>query len=213
MIEVFHGLEQGTDAWRQARCGLVTASCFSDVLANGRGGAESKTRKSYMRRLAAEVITGQPLESFTNGALERGKIMEVEARDYYAFLAGVEPELVGFIRSGQKGCSPDALIGSDGLLELKTQRPDLLIETLEKAGADKSWFPPEHVAQCQGALWIAEREWIDICVYFTGMPSLIRRAYRDEIYIAKLAKAIDEFNSELAEMVESVRRYSQRAAA
>ena len=197
MLEIFHDLEQGTPEWRQARAGIPTASAFKSLLAKGEG----KMRKTYMHKLAGEIITGEPAENYSNGYMERGHALEGEARDLYAFTTDAEPAQVGFIRNGAKGCSPDSLIGSDGMLEIKTQAPHLLVETLL---ADK--FPSEHVAQCQGALWVAEREWIDLVVYYPGMPVFIKRAFRDEEYIARLSEAVDQFNAELAEIVAAVRR-------
>lgn len=194
--------EQGTEAWFRARAGIPTASEFGTVMAKGRGGGDSKTRQTYLYKLAGEVITGEPTESFTNVHMERGKVMEPEARDYYAFMQDAEPVQVGFIRSGQKGCSPDSLIGDDGMLEIKTKLPHLMVEALIRND-----FPPEHKAQCQGALWVAEREWIDICVYWPKMPPLIKRAYRDEAYIAEMSAAVDTFNDELNTIVERIRSY------
>lgn len=195
-------MEQGSPDWYRSRCGLVTASSFKTVLANGRGGAESKTRKSYMNRLAAEIITGEPLETFSNRHTDRGHALEPEARDYYGFLKDCEPATVGFVRNGRKGCSPDSFIGTDGLLEIKTQRGDLLIETLL---ADR--FPLEHKPQVQGQIWICEREWCDLLVYWPGLPPFIRRAYREPGYIIQLADAVDQFNDELASVVERIRSY------
>jgi hypothetical protein len=54
-------------------------------------------------------------------------------------------------------------------------------------------------------LWVAEREWIDFVSYWPKLPLFVTRTYRDEEYIAKLAAAVDQFNAELAELVESVR--------
>ncbi len=114
----------------------------------------------------------------------------------------VDPQLVGFIRNGKKGCSPDSLIGEEGMAEFKSQWPHLLIETLLK-----DEFPSAHKAQCQGNLWVADREWIDICVFWSNkMPMLIKRAYRDVSYIATLARAVADFNEELEEMVDKLRR-------
>jgi len=194
--------EQGTEEWFLARAGIPTASCFGTVMASGRGAGESKTRAKYMRQLAGEIITGKPMEGFTNAHMERGHAMEPEARELYAFATDTAPEQVGFIRNGQKGCSPDSLVGENGMLEIKTKLPDLLIECLERDD-----FPPEHRAQCQGALWVAEREWIDIVVYWPEMPVFIKRAYRDEAYIATMAEAVDKFNEELAALVERIRTY------
>jgi hypothetical protein len=46
--------------------------------------------------------------------MERGQAMEEEARELYAFDHDAEPQLVGFIRNGPKGCSPRRLIGANG---------------------------------------------------------------------------------------------------
>ena len=202
MIEIFD-IEQNTDAWKLARCGIPTASQFKTVLASGKGGGESVGRRKYLYQLAGEIVSGIPMESYGNGFMDRGHRMEEELRNYYAFLADAEPERVGFIRNGQKGCSPDALLGSNGLLEIKSHAPHLLIDLLFK-----DEFPPEHKPQTQGQLLVAEREFIDIICGYTGMPPLVKRAYRDSFYIKKLSDAIDQFNDELAETVERIKRYS-----
>jgi hypothetical protein len=101
---------------------------------------------------------------------------------------------VGFVTNHGAGCSPDSLIGDAGMLEIKTAAPHILIGRLL---CDD--FPPEHRAQCQGNLWVAEREWIDCLVYWPGMPPVVRRAERDEAFIKDLAAAVDQFNAELAE--------------
>jgi hypothetical protein len=137
--------------------------------------------------------------------MQRGHEMEDEARKFYAFMSDNEPKHVGFIRNGAKGGSPDSLVGDNGLLEIKTAAPHVLIEYIEK---DK--FPSEHVAQCQGNLWVSEREWLDIAIYFTGMPFFSKRITRDEVYIANLSRAVDQFNEELEELVERVRCYGQK---
>ena len=39
------------------------------------------------------------------------------------------------------------------------------------------------------------------------MPPLIKRAYRDEAYIAEMSAAVDAFNEELNTIVERIRSY------
>lgn len=197
-IQIFEAVEQGSEEWKRVRMGVPTASEFHAVLAKGEG----KTRKSYMLRLAAEIVMGEPLETFKSQAMERGNEMEPKAREMYCFMHDATPTRVGFIRNGPKGCSPDSLLGVAGALEIKTQRGDLLIETLLR-----DEFPSEHKAQCQGVLWVAEREWVDIAVYWPRMPLFTKRAFRDEVFITRLASAVDQFNEELAAMVERVKRY------
>ena len=194
--------EQGTTEWFRARAGMPTASEFATVMAKGKDGGASVTRRKYLYTLAGEIITGQPTESYSNAHMERGKVMEDDARREYAFMFDAEPERIGFIVNGRKGCSPDSLIGESGMLEIKTKLPHLLIETIL---ADK--FPAEHKAQCQGALWVAEREWIDIAVYWPGLPLFVKRAYRDEPYLKDLEAAVDQFNDELDGVVRRIRAY------
>lgn len=188
--------EQGSPEWFAARAGIPTASQFATVMASGRGGAESKTRRTYMLKLAGEIITGDPMNSFSDAHTERGHEMEPEARNFYAFRHDIDPQLIGFIRNGDAGASPDSLIGDNGLLEIKTKLPHLLIDVTLRGE-----FPPDHKAQCQGQLWIAEREWIDLICYWPKMEPFLVRAYRDEEYIKQLAQAVDQFNDELAEIV------------
>ncbi len=200
-IEIFD-VEQGSEEWLRLRLGTPTASEFATILSRGKNGAESLTRARYLRTLAAEIVTGAPGESFETDAMRRGKMMEVEARNYYAMMHDADPELIGFIRNGIVGCSPDALLGGDGMLEIKTKRGDILIDVLLR-----DEVPPEHKAQCQGALWVAEREWLDFCAYWPGLPLFVKRCYRDGAYIDALAKEVARFNDELATVVDRVKRY------
>lgn len=203
MMQVFNDIEQGTPEWFSARAGIPTASRFSTVMAKGEG----KTRAEYMRKLAGEIITGELAEGFTTPHMERGKLMEDEARETYAFINSVEPYQVGFIRSGDKGASPDSLIGTVGGLEIKTALPHIQIDRLER---DR--LPPEHKAQVQGNLWISEREWWDFVSYWPRLPMLITRVYRDEPYIKTMSDEIDRFNDEKAALVERIRSYGQEPA-
>ncbi len=200
-IKIF-GCEQRSPEWYKCRSGIPTASQFSTVLAKGRGGGESKTRRSYLYKLAGERITGEPMESFSNQHMARGRAMEAEARNAYAFLRDADPTPVGFIRNGEAGASPDALLGDAGLLEIKTELPHLLIATLFRGA-----FPAQHWAQAQGQLWVSEREWCELVVYWPKLPLFVRRAWRDEDYIKKLSGAVALFNAELAEVVDQVQQY------
>lgn len=189
--------EQNTDEWVQARVGIPTASQFSDVLAKGQGGGVSKMRRTYLRKLAGERITGQPAKSFRNADMDRGHAMEAEARNFYEFTRGVTVERVGFIKNHGAGASPDALIGDDGLLEIKTAEPHILIGYIE-AGR----VPSEHVAQLQGQMWVSERVFCDLLIYWPKMDPLEVRVERDDAFIDRtLAPAVLTFIDELEAMV------------
>lgn len=209
MMEILD-CEQRSESWYKARLGLATASNFQTIMVPiGPKGGIPAGRKTLLRTLAGEIITGEPAESYTNAAMDRGRIMEDEARDFYSFTNNVECQRVGFVRNGRAGCSPDSFVGTNRMLEIKTAQPNVLIEIL-----DKDEFPNEHKAQCQGGLWVCQKDVIDLSVYWPKMPPFIKEAGRDEIYIAKLASEVARFNDELDALVDRIRRYgAERVAA
>ena len=199
---VIHEIEQGSDAWLRLRMGIPTTSEFSTIMASGRGGGESKMRATYMRKLAGEILTGELMESYSNGHMERGKDMEDEARAMYALEYNTDPVRVGFVTNFNAGCSPDSFIGDKGGLEIKTALPHIQIERLERND-----LPPEHRAQVQGCIWLCERDHWDFVSYWPKLPLLRIRVPRDDGYIATIKGAVDKFNDELHELVERIRRY------
>lgn len=193
--------EQGTPEWLAARAGVVTASEFSAVMAKGRGGAPSETRRKLIYVKAAEILTGAPVQTFAgNIHTERGHLMEPEVRDLYAATSPDPCTQVGFMRRGRIGCSPDTLVGNDGLLEIKTKLPHLQIEAVE-AGV----LPSEHVAQVQGQLLVSGRQWCDFRSYWPGLPQLKVRVYRDADYLANLWAELVKFNNEVDALVARIR--------
>jgi len=196
--------EQNSEEWLRARMGIPTASEFATVMAKGKGSSPSKTRRTYMLKLLGERMTGEPAENFSNRHTDRGHEMEPEARDAYAFMTDNDPTQVGFMRNGEKGASPDSLVGDSGLLEIKTKLPHLQLGVL-----DCGEVPAEHIPQTQGQIWVAEREWCDFASYWPGLPLFVKRVYRDEVYIKKLDAAIVQFLDEMNELHERIRaRYA-----
>jgi hypothetical protein len=194
--------EQYSPEWWAARLGLPTASEFKTIIGVKKDARDKITRKTYMLKLAGERLTGRPKEAFSNEHTERGRLMEAEAVELYALTRNCEPKTCGFFRLGEKGCSPDRLLGDDGILSIKTALEHILIDYILK-----DQFPPEHKAQAQGELWITGRAWCDIAVYCPGLPLFVKRCEPDPHYIANLAEEVDRFNFELGEIVERVRRY------
>lgn len=204
-LQIFN-CEQGTPEWLACRAGIPTASEFDTVMAKGRGGGDSKTRRTYMLKLIGERLTQQPMWSYSNEHMERGKAMEAEARNLYSMVSDLEPVQVGFLRRGDAGCSPDSLVGENGMLEIKTKLPHLQLDCILY-----DELPSEHRAQCQGQLWIAEREWVDFVSYWPGLPLFAKRVFRDEEYIKRLAEAVRVFNSEMEETIAKVQQYRRAA--
>lgn len=202
---------QGTDEWFAARCGKATGSHFSDVLASVKQG-EAATRRNYRVKLALERITGKPAEeTFKSQPMLDGTAREPIARSLYEFRHDTIIDEVGFCLHDRQHCgvSPDGLVGSNGLIEIKCPTPAVHLEYLMRADA-----PPEYKAQMQGQLWVMEREWVDFCTFNPDFPENSRfrviRVYRDEPYIAQLAASVDRFMEEVEQTVTTIVNYGEK---
>jgi hypothetical protein len=188
-------LEQGTPEWHAARLGIVTMSELKTLLVKGKGpGGFGAGALSYMHQLIGERITGEPSDAFQgNSHTQRGHELEPMARELYHEASGLPRlEQVGIILNQGVGYSPDCLVDGNGLVEIKTKLPKYQVELLLEGE-----LPQEHVAQCQGGLWVSEREWIDFVSYWPGMPLFVKRAHRDEALIRTIAERVAAFYEEM----------------
>ena len=198
-MQIVNDIDQSSSEWLDLRMGFVTASRFKDVMAKGQG----KTRKSYMVEIAGEVITGQREEKFNSAYMEWGTLTEPQARSMYELDANVEVEEIAFAYLDDKkvGCSPDGLVGDDGLVEFKCPKTTTQIETFLSGK-----MPTGHKPQTQGQIWVMEREWCDFVSFdprINGSSGyFIERVYRDDKYIKELESACDAFLCDLNEMIE-----------
>ncbi|RUR31156.1 lambda exonuclease family protein [Vreelandella nanhaiensis] len=195
-------MEQGTPEWLAARLGRVTMSELKALLVKGKGPCGFGTGAiTYMHQLIGERIIGELAESFQGNAhTRRGHTLEGIARALYCDTTREpKPHEVGIILNHNVGYSPDSLVGANGLLEIKTKLPKFQIEVLLSGE-----IPDEHVPQCQGGLWVSEREWIDFVSYWPGMPLFIKRAYRDDIMIRTIAERVEAFHEEMERRLSQV---------
>lgn len=205
MMQVFTDIDQGSPEWFRLHLGLPTASEFYKVMAKvgPRGGTSHREyvmRDQYLRMLAGEVVTGELREPewFGNRHTERGKEREAEARALYALKHDVEPEIIGFVRNGNCGCSPDSFAASGGV-EIKDVLAHRQIERL-KAGV----LPGEHRWQVIGSLLVCEdREYWDFVSHCRGLPLFEIRVDRGKVKaeLAELRAAIDKFCDERDQLV------------
>ncbi|MGY2255070.1 lambda exonuclease family protein [Pseudomonas reactans] len=189
-MQIITEVEQGSPEWLALRLGIVTCSELECLLVNGKGEAGFGTGAfTYMNTLIGERITGEAADPFMgNRHTERGHELEGVARTLYEQREEVETKQVAIILNHGAGYSPDSLVGAKGLTEIKTKLPKFQVEVILSGE-----IPKEHVAQCQGGLWVSEREWIDFVCYWPGMPLFIKRAYRDEAMIRKLSERVSTF--------------------
>lgn len=193
---------QGSDEWLAARLGLATASCFDAILAKGKGSDEAVKRRDYRLRLVVERLTGKGVEGFKSAAMQQGTEREPLARAAYESRTGAFVESVGMIRHDEleAAASPDGLIDKDGGVEIKC--PELAAH-LEYLRLPANTAPSKYIAQIQGQMWIAERQWIDFASFNPDFPEnlqlAVRRVRRDEKYIAQLEFMVRAFLGEVAQ--------------
>lgn len=204
-MKIIESMEQGSREWLDLRLGKVTASKFSDVMTNGRGGKHSVTAKSYMIKLVAEILRGQPMPFFENDAMRFGTETEPQARAMYELKNDVDVKEVAFVELNEfVGVSPDGLVGDEGLLEIKCPNT----ETQIKRFLDDVGLPKEYEAQVQGQLWVTGRKWCDFVSFDPRIDveaSYIQtRVYRDEEYISKLEEKVTAFVKEMKEMINTL---------
>jgi putative phage-type endonuclease len=203
LLKIHDDIIQGSDEWYAIRLGKVTASNFDAATSKGKGTAPSKTRKDYMIRLVAERLTGLPQDSYKNAAMEWGSETEQDAREYYEALNGVSVRQVGFIaRDDDIGCSPDGLVGDDGMIEIKCPFSTTHIKYIL---ADK--MPTEYVKQVQGQLWVAERKWCDFISFDPRMkqrPYFCTRVSRDDGFIPEQETKIYQFVADMKDMLNQL---------
>lgn len=182
---IVHDIEQRSEEWFALRAGMPTASEFSKLVTST--GDPSKSMKDYAELLAAEKYAGRPLSSFGgNASTQRGAEMESEAIMAYE-LAHHEVEPVGFITDDLQryGCSPDGLVGTDGLIENKCLETKAHIKVLLYFAKHKK-TPPKYIPQTQGQIFICEREWCDLFFYHPNLPTLVIRQFPDLDFIRGL---------------------------
>ena len=201
---IIHDVVQGTPEWHAVRCGKVSASRFSDVMAKGRGNAESKTRSDYLEQLIDEIVDGEPALSYTNADMQWGIEHEAEARQAYANETGNEIVQVGFVELNERvGCSPDGLVGDDGLVEIKCPK-----SKTHRKYITENRCPPEYYKQIQGQMWVTGRLWCDFFSYnprprppYEHLRTFLIRVTRDDVVIAEITDAVDKFIEELQVMI------------
>jgi putative phage-type endonuclease len=208
-------IEQGTDAWLRQRLGRVTASCVADVMAKTKTGWAA-TRLAYRSRLVIERLTGEPLDTYLNDDMRRGIEMEPEARGAYEFYQGCTVQQVGFVPHPtipMAGCSPDGLVGEDGLVEFKCPRSNTHLETL--LGRE---IPGKYQLQMMFQMACTGRRWADFVSYDPRFPEemrlFVKRIERDDARIKDICDHVECFLQEIdATVAELTKLYRQQEAA
>jgi hypothetical protein len=214
---IVHTVEQRSPEWYALRTGIPTASEFSKLVTSK--GEASKSADGYALTLAAEMFAGKPVDVWEGNAwTERGREIEEHALTLYEFTRDVEIAPVGFVTDDAQsmGCSPDGLIGDDGMIEVKCLKAENHVKAIlyfQKHGR----CPTDYVQQTQGQLMICERAWCDLLFHHPELPPLIIRQEPDAEIHAALRTAVPSLLAErdrvLAALQEHAGMASERKAA
>lgn len=202
-MPIYHRVEQRSPEWFALRIGKPTASEFHKII-TPKTGQLSAQSTDYAHSILAELMLGKPLESPETEWMVRGQELEDNAVEAYEFEMAFETTLGGFITddAATMGCSPDRLVGDDGLVEMKCPAPNTHIGYL----LDRTSLEMGKRVQVQGQLLVTGRKWCDLVAYHPELPLVVVRVKRDEPFIEKMRVALNDFVKQLAAMREKLER-------
>ena len=147
--------------------------------------------------------------------MQWGKDQEAAAREVYQFATGATLVQVGFVDHEQPwmGCSPDALVDDDGLIEIKCPNTATHIASLLGAPID-----PDYVKQMQWQMACTGRQWCDWISFDPRMPAEMQfhcvRVDRDPVLIAEMEAEARKLLAEIDETIGELRaRFGKQQAA
>jgi hypothetical protein len=198
-MPIYHDVAQYSEDHDRLRLGIPTSSNFHKIITPQ--GKPSTQWRQYACVLIAERILQHKIEFYNSPAMERGLIVEAEAADWYEFDQDVTVQRIGFITDDEQGvgCSPDRLVGDEGLLEIKAPLPQTQVEYWISGEVSERFRP-----QLQGQLYISQRSWVDIICWHDVLPKLVVRVVPDEKFIAALDRELRIFNYFIERVMEKI---------
>jgi hypothetical protein len=202
----YHDVLQRSDEWDRLRCGIITASNFSKIITPT--GKPSKQWEDMAFDVIAEKMLGRKTDTYTAPAMERGSYLENDACDWYENIhcdGKVALKKMGFITTddGLIGCSPDRLIGDDGILEIKIPLPKTQVRYLIKGELQEDYTP-----QIQGQLYVSGRKYVDIVAWHPELSRTVITVERNEAFIACLDQLLKDFNHYVSECWAKIKEVS-----
>lgn len=195
---------QRSPEWRIERLALPTASKFPEIVTTKGKPTSEERRLKYLDKLVGEYVTKRQHEWYSSKKMKEKAEREGESRELYELRNGVEVRQVGLCwKDEQKmfGASPDGLVDPNGGFETKDADPNVQVRRIRTG-----WNGMDHFQQCQGGMYICDREWWDLQSYCRGMRPIVIRFYRDEAFLKKLEAELMKFCFELAMTIKKIRR-------
>lgn len=205
MTITYHdNLVQGSDEWHAARCGLITASEVKLLLMPTLKVANNDKSRAHLWELAAQRITNYVEPGYVSDAMLRGHEDEIDARALYSeHHAPVKQS--GFVTNDKwgftLGCSPDGLVGDEGMIECKSRMQKYQVQTIVEHWRDGT-TPSDYILQVQTAMLVCERKWCDLISYSGGLPMIPMRIEADPEMQEAILAACEDAETKIAEIVK-----------
>lgn len=200
---------QGSSVWFDARIGHLTSSRIKDAISKRkRNPTEDLACRVDLRLdLAVERVTRKPMEHFVSRWMEEGKEKEPLARAAYEIYQETETKEVGFVFHPDiafAGCSPDGLVGEDGLVEFKAPKSNTHAEYLLGERVPELYIP-----QMMWQMACTGRQFCDFASYHPDFPEgldlFVCRLPRDEAQIEMMETEAVKFLAQVETMVAQLK--------
>lgn len=194
---IIHNMPQKSKEWFEVKKGKLGASHAQCIQAQGKG------LETYILELMSENYSSAERESYINSHMERGNELEEQARSIYELETGNEVSEVGFIEyDDYVGCSPDGLVGEDGLMEIKCPSDKVYFQYLLDGIVDKKYY-----YQMQMQMMITGRNWCDYVVYNPNYKKsiIIKRIEKDNEAFNKLFKGFEIAKHKINEIKKTLK--------
>jgi hypothetical protein len=199
----FDTAPQGSEAWLEIRRGVITGSKARDARDRLKGGQLSAKAILYAQDVARERCGGRAESVFVNSAMRMGSEQEPLARMAYEAQTGEMVEEAGFAYTDDRkfGCSVDGLVGTDGLIEIKT-----LVGSSSLFRAVVEGDHSDYTDQINFEMWLLGRQWCDLCLWAPDLPRqlTVRRIVRDDDAIEKLEADMLAFDKMVCKFADAL---------
>jgi len=182
-------MEQRSDEWFAIKKGKASAS-RAQAIGNGGKGLEN-----YVIEIMAEYYSIAERENYINEHMQRGIELEPIAKQVYELEHDCEVREIGFAEYNEYiGCSPDGLVGKDGMIEIKCPCDRIYLGILINEKIDSGY-----VWQCQMNMLILKRKWCDLIFYNPNFKKsmYIKRLKADKKTHEKLLKGFEKVEEEI----------------
>lgn len=201
-MKIINDFNQRSDEWFAYKLGKFGSTDAATIASFDNPRTKGKGLETLCFEKVSEKLTGKFNSEYTNEAMQNGNDLESLARSAIELEYGEPIEQCGIIEMNEHVlCSPDGLVNSKGLIEIKCPTNRVFVEYLYNKLID-----PKYIAQMQFQMMVSDRQWVDYAVFNPNFEKalVIARVERDEEFIKKLRTGLDLGIARVQEILKNV---------